>query len=155
MTIHTTNNLICPPGYLKITDFCHMFVWHNFSGMTTYNHICKQLNFLPAELRNIKIFQHLFEAIEVQFPPILLEDKRNKSNVERIQMIKYLNIYRYQYTIRPASEAEGFKICSQRAKIMKIGSNMFLCKSGQYISTMYICDSIIDCPSDNSDEINC
>ena len=40
-----------------------------------------------------------------------------------------------------------------KKKELVIGSNFFPCTNGSYISYLYLCDGIIDCESDQSDEM--
>ena len=46
----------------------------------------------------------------------------------------------------------GFYLCSQEKQLISTGDNIFMCENGNYVLIMFLCDGIMDCETDNSDE---
>ena len=92
----------------------------------------------------------MFDAISSTFPPFITILKQ--SWIYKFSYQKYLNIYEYKRDIISNDNAEGFHICVAEKIPIFIGSNMYKCAKGGYISSQFICDGNKDCPNDYSDE---
>ena len=138
---------ICPQYSVLINKTCYIFSWLNTS--ITYQNPCvagkmmKEINFMR--------FKVLFDAINVEFPPILSTDLNYVISYQR-----YFNTYKYErYKIKNSS-VEGIYICSENVMPISKGDNIFMCTNGTYISQQYVCDGFVDCPEyDGLDEMGC
>ena len=99
-------------------------------------------------------FHHIFDAISPihNYPSIIIQ---NKSITHVFTYIKQMNILTVTHHIDPTHRTEGFSV-SNIPKIKVIhGLNICSCSQGGFILCEYICDDIIDCPNDESDEQYC
>ena len=98
---------------------------------------------------NFRRFKVLFDAINVEFPPILSPDLNFIILYKR-----YFNIYKYERHEIKNSYVEGIYISSENVISISKGDNVFMCTNGTYISQQYVCDGFVDCPEyDKLDEM--
>ena len=126
---------------------CHLFYWQAAATNLQSSHSNKHLL-----LRNFStsIFQYLFDAVTVQFPPIFVSDSFTES------YRKYSNIYKYEKYAVTKNSYEAFNVLIRKSEKTIEGGNIFRYKENVYISIQYICDGKIDCPEDHpADELGC
>ena len=142
----------CPKSQILKNNSCYLFVWLNGRDKKPMKQLCKNNNAYPIHLRNITFFQYLFDAVAVVFPPFMflhsLEDYLYKFTYR-----KYVNIYVYSKEEILSNETAGLHICSSEIKLISTGDNVFHCKHGSSVLVIFICDGVVDCPFDNSDEM--
>ena len=122
---------------------CYLFEWRTYNTILSTN--------IGANISNITLFHHVFNAVSVTFPLIIVYNSRymmkfrrygNVFHYEKIRVNKYLN--------------ECLFITTQIPYKLKIRGNLFECKKNVIISIDSLCDGIIDCPgSEPQDEIGC
>ena len=88
----------------------------------------------------------------VEFPPFVSphqsEDHLNKFTYTRIA-----NTYVYRQEEVLSKKTTGLYLCSSEKKLISTGDSIFHCKYGSSVSHLFICDGVVDCPFDNSDEM--
>ena len=98
-----------------------------------------------------KLFEYLFHAISVVFPPIISPDFR-----EKLMYSKHGNILNYYWTPIDDSGFEGIYISRDFSKLFQVGGNIFECGDNIFISIKFVCDGQIDCELNRSkDELGC
>ena len=146
--------MICPVNAISKGARCFLFLWHNINESTDLKLHCKLHNALSAQVLNIQYFQYLFDAIQSVFPPILSPHQTDKTKIHRFTYDKYISIYHYEDSVSP--NGDGFNLCTSKKIPVVTGENMFKCKSDVFISYLFVCDGITDCPNlDNLDEQFC
>ena len=115
---------------IVVNTTCYKIVW-NPDDRQTYD---------------IKGFQFIFDAISGNYPSIFSPTFK--------YILKYNNSY---YVYNFASQMiESFDILLDKPKNFTKQGNLIQCSSGSYISIIYLCDGISDCPDDNPvDEMEC
>ena len=66
---------------------------------------------------------------------------------------RFANTYVYKHEEILSKKTTGLYLCSSEKKIISTGDNVFHCKYGSSVSHIFICDGVVDCPFDNSDEM--
>ena len=65
-------------------------------------------------------------------------------------------VYNFTESIIPKYIAESFNLCTLNKIPVVVGDNVFQCRNGIFLSILFLCDGILDCPNkDNSDEVFC
>ena len=127
---------------------CYTFVWQTLAELVPFAK--RYLKGSHVETSSIKQFEYLFSAVSVPFPPIF------SSGLKILITYKqFINLYKYKYS--PVIKGdEGLYIYSQKATSFVAGGNTFHCGDGVYISMIYICDGVDDCPGNSKeDEKHC
>ena len=134
------------PKYSVLLDNkCYTFYW--FDMDKTLKKPCvagKKLK--ENDLKRLKV---LFNAVSVEFPPIISPHFRFVLSHQR-----FSDIYKYEKHVVKNNRSEGIFICSDDLMLIFKGANIFKCKNGTFISQQHLCDGLADCPGYQSlDEI--
>ena len=145
---------ICLKQHLKIEKKCYKLSWISRNSSIPLRDICekheKQVNGYQRSVLE-KALNLLSQ--KGQFPPILaLYFHRSKMKISKLTYKKFLGNLYFRSEYISSFVAEGFFLCNVRGYTIIIGSNLFHCNAGGYISYKYVCDESIDCPNDMSDE---
>ena len=127
-----------------INNTCYLFKWigQNYK---------KQLQNIVNNVSDVKIFQHLYDAVDVLFPPILSRNLDFK-----ISYIRYGVTYEFKETKITQEAPEGLIISKNDPHDFHMGGNIFNCSMKFFISFKFVCDGKYDCGGYNSaDEIDC
>ena len=147
------NSLICPINAISKDTRCFLFSWHKIKKSTDLKSYCK-LNFaVPVQDLDIQYFLYLFDAIQDVLPPILYQTDKGK--LYRFTYEKYLSIYHFNRSILSNTNVEGSTLCTLQKIFVINGENVFKCRSNVFISYLFVCDGILDCPIGDSDEEFC
>ena len=145
-------HLICSADHVIIQETCHIFLWLN--AMNSTKNTCKQFNSVPVHINRLNLLKQVLDAfsLENQFPPLLMENDTETVYVVKFQ--RFMTKLEYRYYSVPLSQARGFYVCNYEKFSISIGINLFYCTKGEYISSEYLCDGVLDC-SNSMDEDNC
>ena len=125
-------------------DTCYLFKWRK-----TYN--TKLSKNIGSNISNITLFQHVFNAVSVTFPPIVVDNSRYMMIFRR-----YEHVFHYEKIRVNKYFNECLIIPTQILYKMKIGGNLFECRNNVIISIASLCDGVTDCPeSEPQDERGC
>ncbi len=130
---------------------CYLLLWYQ--------------NVMPSHMRKdglqnfagsiFQTFQYLFDSVESDFPDMI---QRNPDDCTLVNVMKYtrhLSTFRYTMGTTNYFSSEGFSIfVSEKQKIV-VGSNIFNCSLGGYVSIVNRCDGQTDCMEDDADEYLC
>ena len=149
-------NNICLKQFLKINEKCYKLSWISRNSSNPLRDICQKYE------KQVNSYQRsvLEKALNLvsqkgQFLPILaLYSHGSKMKISKLTYKKFLGQLYFSSEFVSSFEAEGFFLCNVKPFTIIIGSNLFPCNAGGYISYEYICDGLIDCPNDISDEKN-
>ena len=149
-------NNICLKQYLKINEKCYKLSWISRNSSKSLQDICekheKQVN---SYQRSVLEKALNLVSQKGQFPPILaLYFHRSKMKISKLTYKRFLGQLYFKSEFVSSFEAEGFFLCNAKGFTVIISSNLFPCNAGGYISYEYVCDGLIDCPNDISDEKN-
>ncbi len=100
------------------------------------------------------ILHAFINAVQVPLPPFLFPGK-DKTYVNVFVHTTDNSVIKQKKRVVPLSEAEGFLLCKTFPARTAITGNMYACKGSGFISDMYVCDGVQDCPNDDSDESDC
>ncbi len=146
----------CSREQILKNDTCFQFLWQ------FQNNLHNQPNLYGSKVLNIQStaalildFQFLFDATSSEFPAFLVADLTSSFMAHRYLCKRYLTLHQCKHDFISLSIAQGFFIFFSRKEVVKPTSNMFICVKGGFVSHLAICDGIIDCPSDDSDEQYC
>ena len=124
---------------------CYRFEWY-----TDGIQIMKQ-NTVVAKIEDIKIFQFLFDAVEVVFPPIYSDDFGMLFSYK-----KYLDIYVHEQYKTTGNIMRGLSVRSEDLVNIISRENIYKCSNNTFLSYLYVCDGNHDCPGDIiQDEYGC
>ena len=122
---------------------CFIFYWGNIDSSDT-----RKISIMP--INHINIFQYLFDAISVSFPPIMLNDMRYTMTYKR-----YSNVYIYKKIKLVSTLTEALLVYTHKLFDFIKGGNVFNCGS-HLISITDLCNAKVDCQSDEKlDEMHC
>ena len=147
------SDLICPINAISKGTRCYLFSWHSIKKPTDLKSCCKQHFALPVQGLDIQYFYFLFDAIQHVLPPILYQTGKGK--LYRFTYEKYLSVYHFNQNIILDTNIEGLTLCTLQKTHVLNGENMFQCESDIFISYLFVCDGIQDCPNVDSDEKFC
>ena len=145
---------LCPSRFILKDNKCYLLEWYNAQIMKhkTLQQLCKSFHSKSLGLKSLLKFHFLFDAISSTFSPFLSNFSHSLLNV--LSYKKYLSTYKYKTKLVATEVAQGFHVCVSHKKTIFIGIIIYNCSKGGHISTQCLCDGIIDCPNDNSDEIS-
>ncbi len=129
-------------------NFCFTFTWSNKTGQ-----ICKPFQVATLISTTEAYLNKIMQAVSLtqNFPTILLEDQTN--NFVGVNFYKlYSKLYQ---RIQSWMGSTGFFLCCYPSREVIIGTNLMKCTNGGYFSVVSICDGIVDCANDESDEELC
>ena len=141
----------CLKTHILKNNVCYLFLWYKEVEGVTMNQMCKNNGAVLVDLKDITMFKYLFEAVSSEFPPILSPHILHKY-LYKFTYKRHANIYVYNKEEILADESEGLHLCSAKKKFTSTGDNLFHCQNGSYISYILVCNGVIDCPFDSSDE---
>ena len=147
-------NNICLKQYLKINEKCYKLSWISRNSRIPLRDICEKYE---KQVNQRSVLEKTLNLVSQkgQFPPILaLYSHGSKMKISKLTYKKFLGQLYFSSEFISSFEAEGFFLCNVKPFTVIIGSNLFPCNAGGYISYEYICDGLIDCPNDISDEKN-
>ena len=140
----------CPLISIVIEDKCFYFKW-KYEGETMKLKLnSPTLNHLPR----IK-FHHVFDALLLENSHITILTKHNIQIVQYFKIIKNLNKMNYKINNISLIKAEGFFLQTLNKIQIIYGITMFRCEAGSFIRSDFVCNELINCPYEKSDEENC
>ena len=137
------NRMVFDQSCVIRNKICYLFKWiegkpHGITSMGGNKHI-------------IRLFEYLFHAVSVEFPPIISPDFTKKMTYR-----KYGRILSYKWHPINKTGLEGLYIIKGFSNTLHIGGNLFECDDNILISIKFVCDGQIDCVGNRSkDELGC
>ena len=151
-TQNVTDYSYCLRNHIMLQKKCYIFIWLN--SFNTSN-LCANFEALPGKKTIIKYLKDLFGSISVinEYPPIIIDNYGNTVHV--IKFKHFFNKLNYIHTQVAKYKVSGYLVCSYKKHGISSWANLFHCTKGGYILSENLCDSVIDCPNDRSDEEFC
>ena len=142
----------CTPDQILFKNKCYLFLW--VTQLINDKKLCKQHKEKQVTENKIKSLQPIFDAVsaDTKFPIFFARSHAKYYVFEIINRYKKLIVKAYSKVIL---DVGAYYICQFEKMQLQVGNNIFKCKKGGYISPYYICDKLVDCPNDNSDEDFC
>ncbi len=104
---------------------------------------------------SVQQFYILLEATSVPFPPIVFADCDADVKITIVSQHWFISEAFYRTAVVPPGiDTVGFEILQAQFSEHPLGNNVFVCKTGIFISSKFVCDDKKDCP-DGSDDNNC
>ncbi len=127
----TKNAKLYKPTCIIANLNCYIFKWIESQDSR------KKLVGHSDTCSHLKSLQHIFPMKSAKFPPVL--GNTCKDMGDRIK----------------TSGNSGFHIVMEKERPRVIGSQIFSCSNGGYVSFLHVCDDTTDCPNGRSDESDC
>ncbi len=144
---NTAMNLTtCEKDFFRNHTLCYSCSWSKLE------HIVKvpKGKQLESDINTTAIFLDIFDAVEtLSYPPIISPNLFTK-----VYFIRFLNIYTFKLERASNMTSSALTLVFLPRKTLKTGGNLFLCKNSFFISILYLCNGIDDCPEGN-DEMKC
>ncbi len=149
------DSISCSRHSIYHNNTCFNFLWYQSKDSSSLSKLCTKLSMKAVKTFILTEWKYIMDAVQPTFPPILVAESLH--HVQYISMKKYHNVLKHKSVQLPMIEAEGFAICSISAtKSYKLSTNhLFQCEKGGFVSQSQLCDDILDCPLDMSDEEKC
>ena len=142
---NVNNRYFCGSNKFSVDGYCFEFLWT--SGISHVG--CPREDFRM----DIMILKHIFETIALEHRSLSMFMQKNKT-VIALKFIKYLDKVSFAKSIVYLPD-EGYIIWQSTKTVILIGIHTFKCSAGGNILHKYICDGIVDCLNDRSDEEYC
>ncbi len=139
---------------LLLNRLCHSFLW--FDGNGSAKNVLSSLK--TKRHISVETMETIFVSTAANFPPLLLLSGGRSDGVEQILYEKFFSQVSFHKYYRSLQESHGVFVLKQdcRNDLSKMFNNIFQCISGEYISSVDVCDGTQHCGSDDtSDENDC
>ena len=158
-----TYGAICDDLTIKNLSKCFHFLWYDGNVMTNTRtkDACKFYKMYLSQMNNFETFNFLFESTAEEKFPLLF---RHPVNPYLLVGLIYERIWltrKYNKRSVHANNSSGYLVCKRNTEPLLLkNSNTFRCKTGSFISSLYICDGTNDCRSTliksrSTDEVGC
>ena len=134
---------LCTSNAILVYDMCYEFYW--VSNISSPEYLNKYSNV------DIMIFKYIYEAIALESKYISIFVRKNMSMLQTVTFVKHLDTVTFEKNIA----MKGYLIHDSERIFIHLGSHTFTCSKGSKILFKYVCDGILDCPDDTSDEDFC
>ncbi len=151
----------CDPSCILFNDTCFLFLW--LTDETKHSlekkHIRTDDLSLKLNLTGFKLFDFVFDAVRVRFPPILSSDLLNSIWINKFKQsntfMKASSVYHINLYPTNTQAFKGFYITTEQELLFRTGANIFKCQRS-FVSQMDVCDQTADCPDIyRADEAEC
>ena len=142
-----SNFMLFKKACVIIKNTCYVVFWiQERENLKWY-----ESNELVKKPFNIELFEILFDAVDVIFPPVISYDMKYKFTYEI-----YDNYYHYEKQDINGATVEGLYFNPHKEEKFILGNNLFKCENQVYISFSFVCNGEKDCPDlDHTDEKLC
>ena len=147
-------NRNCLSFQLLKNSSCLLFLWSDQNvDITTRCNAQGMNNFRISKIENLL---SILLATNIAVSPIISLNDKNRTLMDQISFDMILRKYEYVTKSRSSNTHKGYLICEKEVLEIPVGITFFVYKSGLLISSLLLCDGIIDCPNmDTSDEQFC
>ena len=137
----------CPKGDFSLKNKCLNFTWKSYNSRINNQ----------KELVQVTDVGNMIATFRAVFLALILEQGSMNIIVNNLKEIQYFTVKRYFNYLNAyiLAETDGHLISESKQSDVNFGTNLFQCKDGSFILSDYICDDIIDCKNDKSDEMTC
>lgn len=144
----------CPTGTLTFSAHCSYFYWVKSP---------KQLQMLfkknqIGELNHVRLedIRCLIDTVQSEFPPLFVGSLDHPHQVTKFSCKKlHCNLTCTNYSVLVEKVVPGYILLKTHYLLPFAGENTFECKNGVHINVILRCNRQVNCPDDNSDEIDC
>ena len=137
------NKYFCALNGILVYDMCYGF--HLVSNISNLESVNKYSDV------DIMIFRNIFEAIALESMYLSAFVKKGISMLNTVTFIRHLDVI----TFEKIMATKGYLIYDSERCFTHLGSHTFKCSKGSNILFKYVCDGILDCPDDTSNEDLC
>ena len=117
---------------------CHLFLWTTRIDYTAFR------IFELISIKSIKRYNLLFNAVSSEFPPffsnnyqyLIFYTKASETLLFKQQVVVHNNM-------------KGLVVSSRKSVKFQVHDNVFECNHNIFISYVFLCDGILDCPGNN------
>ncbi len=142
---------LCSSQQIRKHEKCFLFVWNNpTETLSTFVQLCRNHRMKHASLEMSEQSKSILQAVSEPVSAILFIE--NTENLHKIEQKRYLYSYVYEKHLTAKDKAEGYYICVSDKKKIKVGSQLFRCADGMFISQVLVCDGNRNCVGHATDE---
>ena len=143
---------LCKSHHILVNNKCYSFIRNEFQTMV--GQVCNGFKARGISMNEFTSLYHIFDAVSSinVFPTFII---LHKQNIHVIHIYKLFNKVKFTVSQPTNSTVTGYSICNFNRIRIFTGTNIFECTEGGYILYKSVCDGIIDCPVDRSDEEFC
>ena len=141
------NNYFCAANAILVNDACYEFFWTS---------ALNKADFAKGKFKgDIMTFKHIFESIALENKILSVFSQKTISQINVLKFVRYLDTVTFENSIGSVMDTKGYIISTSQKFVINIDIHTFKCKNGSYILYKFICDGIINCIDDRSDEEHC
>ena len=146
------NKFVCQHFNIRINNTCYSFVWSSYN--VTHNlHLKTMVSLVKANV--IEVIKTFVDSVYMEEKMSLLIFVGNYKTGHLLKLWRKLDTLKYQQHPITAGKDEGFNVYFSEQIQLNLSRLLFQCLNGIYILQGYVCDEIVDCTTDYSDEQLC
>ncbi len=148
-----TSSTACQDSAVFKGENCFEFMF--YSSIMQASSLFKEKHF--TQINSIHMLKSLLVAVSVQFPAIL-SFEHSTNTIKIFSYLRHFNTFIFFEKDGAKSQARTgcFVKITSASTNTHLGENLFRCKNGTFIGSVFVCDCMAHCgPFDNSDEVHC
>ena len=146
------NEYLCDHFHIRINDTCYFFTWSSYN-VTHSSHL--GISSLSTKTNIIEAVKIFVNSIHMDGKTLLSISLRSFKGMHILKFWRHLNELKYQHHIVTSWKHEGYSVYISEKIQLNLRRLLFQCLNGTYILHEYVCDGIVDCIRDYSDEHMC
>ena len=146
---NSESKCVCQHIHIRINNTCYSFVWSSYN--VTHNLYLKTMASV-VKTNVIEVIKTFVNSIYMEEKISLFIFVRNYKTVHLLKFWRHLDRLKYQQHPITSLINEGFHVYFSEKLQLNLKRLLFHCLNGKYILQEYVCDGIVDCTTDYSDE---